>query len=201
MTCFIKFSDEIVGLSLTIFSNFSIKTIALRFFNIYGPRSRTSGAYGAVFGVFLAQKLNGQPFTVVGDGTQTRDFTFVTDVADAFISAAESNLSGEAFNSQRAHEIGFINEIINKKRLTKAVNEAYMIAGNAKTVIFLDKLKDLGFAMATKSGVSIAISDILIPDQKDEILLEASIEVDSVKKKFDRHVLTCLLYTSPSPRD
>jgi len=94
------------------------------------------------------------------------------------------------FNSILPDEIGFINEIINKKRLTKAVNEAYMIAGNAKTVIFLDKLKDLGFAMATKSGVSIAISDILIPDQKDEILLEASNEVDSVKKKFDRHVLT-----------
>ena len=94
------------------------------------------------------------------------------------------------FNSILPDEIGFINEIINKKRLTKVVNEAYMIAGNAKTVIFLDKLKDLGFAMATKSGVSIAISDILIPDKKDEILLEASNEVDSVKKKFDRHVLT-----------
>ena len=94
------------------------------------------------------------------------------------------------FNSILPDEIGFINEIINKKRLTKAVNEAYMIAGNAKTVIFLDKLKDLGFAMATKSGVSISISDILIPDKKDEILLEASNEVDSVKKKFDRHVLT-----------
>ena len=94
------------------------------------------------------------------------------------------------FNSILPDEIGFINEIINKKRLTKAVNEAYMIAGNAKTVIFLDKLKDLGFAMATKSGVSISISDILIPDQKDEILMEASNEVDSVKKKFDRHVLT-----------
>ena len=65
---------------------------------MYGPRSRTTGAYGAVFGVFLAQKLNGKPFTVVGDGTQTRDFTYVTDVADAFISAAESNLSGEALN-------------------------------------------------------------------------------------------------------
>ena len=69
------------------------------------------------------------------------------------------------FNSILPDEIGFINEIINKKRLTKAVNEAYMIAGNAKTVIFLDKLKDLGFAMATKSGVSIAICDILIPNQ------------------------------------
>jgi UDP-glucose 4-epimerase len=77
---------------------YKLPALSLRLFNVYGPRSRTTGAYGAVFGVFLAQKLNGKPFTVVGDGTQTRDFTFVTDVADAFISAAESNISGEAFN-------------------------------------------------------------------------------------------------------
>lgn len=71
---------------------------ALRLFNVYGPRSRTTGAYGAVFGVFLAQKLAGKPFTVVGDGTQTRDFTFVTDVADAFLETAKSDISGEVFN-------------------------------------------------------------------------------------------------------
>jgi UDP-glucose 4-epimerase len=51
-----------------------------------------------VFGVFLAQKLAGKPYTVVGDGTQTRDFTFVTDVADAFVKAAESDLAGEVMN-------------------------------------------------------------------------------------------------------
>ena len=77
---------------------YKLPALSLRLFNVYGPRSRTSGAYGAVFGVFLAQKLNGKPFTVVGNGTQTRDFTYVTDVADAFISAAKSNFSGEAFN-------------------------------------------------------------------------------------------------------
>ena len=77
---------------------YQFPTISLRLFNVYGPRARTSVAYGAVFNVFLAQKLSGMPFTVVGDGTQTRDFTFVTDVADAFVRAAESNLSGEIFN-------------------------------------------------------------------------------------------------------
>jgi UDP-glucose 4-epimerase len=59
---------------------------------------RTTGAYGAVFGVFLAQKLNGKPFTVVGDGAQRRDFVFVTDVARAFLLAAEADQSGEIFN-------------------------------------------------------------------------------------------------------
>ena len=77
---------------------YGLPVLSLRLFNVYGPRSRTSGTYGAVFGVFLAQKLAGKPLTVVGDGTQTRDFTFVTDVVDAFIRAAESQAVGEVLN-------------------------------------------------------------------------------------------------------
>jgi len=71
---------------------------AIRIFNAYGTRSRTSGAYGAVFGVFLRQKLAGKPFTVVGDGTQRRDFLFVTDVAKAFWLAATTDRTGEVWN-------------------------------------------------------------------------------------------------------
>lgn len=77
---------------------YNFPALSLRFFNVYGPRARTTGAYGAVFGVFLGQKLNQKPFTIVGDGNQTRDFTYVTDVADAMYTAARSNLSGEIFN-------------------------------------------------------------------------------------------------------
>ena len=77
---------------------YNIPAISLRLFNVYGPRSRTSGAYGAVFGVFLAQKLAEKPYTIVGDGKQTRDFTFVSDIAAAFIAAAESDVSGEIIN-------------------------------------------------------------------------------------------------------
>jgi len=71
---------------------------SVRIFNAYGPRSRTSGAYGAVFGVFLKQKLAGQPFTVVGDGTQRRDFLYASDVASAFAAAAETPLVGRIWN-------------------------------------------------------------------------------------------------------
>ena len=77
---------------------YNLPAIALRLFNVYGPRSRTSGTYGAVLGVFLAQKLANKPFTVVGDGTQTRDFTYVTDVANAFLTAAQSSVCEEIFN-------------------------------------------------------------------------------------------------------
>jgi len=77
---------------------YNLPVISLRLFNVYGPRSRTTGAYGAVFGVFLSQKIHNKPFTVVGDGTQTRDFTYVTDVAAAFIKAAQVSATGVALN-------------------------------------------------------------------------------------------------------
>ena len=71
---------------------------SVRIFNAYGTRVRTTGAYGAVFGVFFKQKLAGKPFTVVGDGTQGRDFLYVTDVARAFLAAAETDRTGEIYN-------------------------------------------------------------------------------------------------------
>ncbi len=77
---------------------YKLPALSLRFFNVYGTRSRTSGTYGAVFGVFLAQKLAGMPYTVVGDGTQTRDFTYVTDIASALLAAAKSFKSAEIYN-------------------------------------------------------------------------------------------------------
>lgn len=77
---------------------YKLPALSLRLFNVFGPRSRTTGVYGAVFGVFLAQKLHGKPYTVVGDGTQTRDFTYVADVADAFYTAAQSDLVHDFMN-------------------------------------------------------------------------------------------------------
>ncbi len=87
-----KYLGECIALHWS--SVYKIPTTSLRFFNIYGPRARTSGTYGAVFGVFLAQKLAGRPFTIVGDGNQTRDFTYVTDAVDAMLVAMKSTRYG-----------------------------------------------------------------------------------------------------------
>jgi UDP-glucose 4-epimerase len=100
---------------------YQLPAVSLRLFNVYGPRSRTTGAYGAVFGVFLRQKLAGVPFTVVGDGSQTRDFTFVSDVASAFVATAKSNISGEIVNVGSGH--------------TYAVNRLVELLGGDKTYI------------------------------------------------------------------
>ena len=94
------------------------------------------------------------------------------------------------FNSVLPDGVDFVNFIVDKKKLTSIVHNAYLVTGNYQTVLFLDRLKELGFGIATISGVSIAISDVLVPDQKDEIIGEAQAEVDGIKEKYDRHILT-----------
>ena len=90
-------------------------------FNVYGPRARTSGTYGAVFGVFLAQKLANKPFTVVGDGKQTRDFTFVEDVVSAFIEMLDDRINNEIFNvgSGQTHSINSLIKLLGKNKIVK----------------------------------------------------------------------------------
>ncbi len=92
---------------------YKLSTISLRLFNVYGVRSRTTGAYGAMFGVFLAQLLNNKPLTIVGSGNQSRDFTYVTDVARAFLTAAKSKVYHNIFNVGTS-EPTTVNYIANK---------------------------------------------------------------------------------------
>lgn len=96
---------------------YKLPVVSLCLFNVYGPRSRTSGTYGAVMGVFLSQKLAGKPYTVVGDGKQTRDFTYVTDIVDAFYTVAMSDVSGERFNvgSEHTYSVNYLVELIGGK--------------------------------------------------------------------------------------
>ncbi|MFQ6614947.1 MAG: DNA-directed RNA polymerase subunit beta', partial [Fidelibacterota bacterium] len=94
------------------------------------------------------------------------------------------------FNAILPDEVDYVDDLIDKKKLSRIVNRTYLISGNYKTVHFLDNLKDLGFGIATKSGSSIAISDILIPESKDDILQQAHKSVDDIQNKFERHVLT-----------
>ena len=98
---------------------YSMSNVSLRFFNAYGPRSRTTGAYGAVFGVFLAQKLAEKPLTIVGDGTQTRDFIHVFDLVDVMVKAAQNGKNGDVYNVASGQEtsINSIAEIIGGKKV------------------------------------------------------------------------------------
>jgi len=96
---------------------YNMPVISMRFFNVFGLRHRTSGTYGAVFGVFLAQLLNNKPLTIVGDGEQTRDFTYVTDIVDACYIASQSNITQEIFNvgSDNTYSINYLVELLGAK--------------------------------------------------------------------------------------
>tara|TARA_B100001057_G_scaffold145855_1_gene145859 strand:+ start:270 stop:1166 length:897 start_codon:yes stop_codon:yes gene_type:complete len=75
-----------------------LRTITLRYFNVYGPRQPLKGMYAPVIGLFEEQKKRGEPLTIVGDGEQRRDFTHVSDVVNANICAMMTNYSGITVN-------------------------------------------------------------------------------------------------------
>ena len=77
---------------------YNIPMVSIRIFNAYGPRVKTTGVYGAVFGVFFKQKLENKPLTLVGNGLQRRDFLNVKDVANAFYMSAISKKKNEIYN-------------------------------------------------------------------------------------------------------
>lgn len=100
---------------------YGLPAVSLRFFNVFGPRARTSGTYGAVFGVFLAQLLASKPLTVVGDGEQKRDFTFVSDIVDALLVAAKGGRTGEAYNVGSGTPVT-VNELVRELGSPPTVN-------------------------------------------------------------------------------
>ena len=97
---------------------YNLNVVSLRLFNVYGTRSRTSGTYGAMFGTFLKQKIKNYPFTVVGDGNQKRDFTYVTDVVDVLIKCIKYKKNCQIFNvgSGQAHSVNKICSLLGGKK-------------------------------------------------------------------------------------
>jgi UDP-glucose 4-epimerase len=140
---------------------FDIEVVSLRLFNVYGTRSRTSGTYGAMFGVFLTQKLNDKPLTVVGSGNQTRDFTYVSDVVSALTNASKSRLKNIILNvgSGKTISINKIVKILQSKKvhIPKRPGEPNCTFANIKKI-----KKNLNWApkIDIHEGVKRLINDI-----------------------------------------
>tara|TARA_Y100000590_G_C15719321_1_gene1012980 strand:+ start:91 stop:1095 length:1005 start_codon:yes stop_codon:yes gene_type:complete len=92
---------------------------SIRIFNAYGPRVRTTGAYGAVIGVFFKQRIKNKPLTIVGNGNQSRDFIYVTDVARAFLAAAKTSYSGRFYNvgSGKPQTVNYLAKLVGGKKV------------------------------------------------------------------------------------
>ena len=105
-----KYVGELYCRSFSLVYN--LPTVCLRYFNIYGKRQNLDGAYAPVMGIFVKQRLTGQPMVIFGDGEQSRDFTNVKDAVRANILAAESGkvAKGEVINIGRGKEYS-VNEL------------------------------------------------------------------------------------------
>jgi len=110
-----KLIDEF--LALPYWKDKNLPVVRLRLFNTVGPRQ--TGQYGMVLPTFVRQALSGHPITVFGDGTQSRSFTYVSDVVDALIAlASERRAVGEVFNIGNTGEISIIDLATRVKTLT-----------------------------------------------------------------------------------
>ena len=140
---------------------YNIPVISMRFFNVYGPRHRTSGAYGAVFGVFLAQRINNKPLTIVGDGEQTRDFTFVTDVVNACYVASQSDFRNQIFNvgSGNTYSINYLAELLGGEKIyiPKRPGEPQCTFADISKI---NKLLDWSPSVKFEDGVKIMFDNI-----------------------------------------
>ena len=87
-------------------------------------------------------------------------------------------------------EIGFVNELLNKKRLVQIIATAFRKCGNLRTAQFLDELKTLGFMYATKGGLSVSVADVAIPKEKEEMINKSLKDVDSVERQYQNGFIT-----------
>jgi len=154
-----KYLGEVLALHWKQIYNIPVNSI--RIFNAYGPRVRTTGAYGAVFGVFFKQKLENKPFTVVGNGNQKRDFVFVTDLCEAFYRAALTKLNGQIFNvgSNNPQSINKLINIIGGKKIfiKKRPGEPNVTWSSNKKIKKILKWKP---KVQFETGVKIMMKDI-----------------------------------------
>ena len=134
----------------------------LRFFNVYGPRARTSGTYGAVFRVFLAQMLADQLLTIVGDGEQTRDFTFVSDVVDALVTTASSDLRDQVLNVGSGAPVS-VNRLVELLQAKDSINIPKRPGEPDCTFADMTKIREaLGWSpkVGIEEGVAIMLDNI-----------------------------------------
>ena len=98
---------------------YGLPSNSIRIFNAYGTRVRTTGAYGAVIGVFFKQKIKKKPLTIVGNGNQSRDFVYVSDVTKAFLAAAKTHHSGEVYNvgTGNPQTVNYLAKLIGGKKV------------------------------------------------------------------------------------
>jgi DNA-directed RNA polymerase subunit beta' len=112
------------------------------------------------------------------------------DAANSVGAPIETTVGRVLFNEILPEELRFVNEVQDKTTLKALIGQAYHILGQDMTAALADSIKDIGFAYATRSGTSIAVSDLIVPEEKTEILSGAAMQVNEVERQYRRGLLT-----------
>jgi DNA-directed RNA polymerase subunit beta' len=106
------------------------------------------------------------------------------------IQLIETTCGRVLFNERVPREVGFINDVMTKKALRDIIGEVLKISGTSRTAQFLDDIKELGYDMAFKGGLSFNLDDIIIPKEKEELVLKAENEVKDVMVNYNMGLIT-----------
>ncbi|MDD5200634.1 MAG: DNA-directed RNA polymerase subunit beta' [Terrimicrobiaceae bacterium] len=118
------------------------------------------------------------------------DFGAKTIYGDAGIRILETTAGRVTFNEIWPKDLGFFNKVCGKKQLSDIIWRCYQVSGQAATVETLDRLKEVGFRAATKAGISIGVSDMIIPKEKTGLVERAYKEISEVEKQYRRGIIT-----------
>ena len=113
-----------------------------------------------------------------------------THYGDAEKNVIETTVGRVIFSEIWPEELGFLNRVAGKSMLGEMIWTCYKICGHEKTVVMLDKFKELGFRSATRSGCSIGIDDMIIPKEKDQEIRNAQKQISEVEKQYRKGVIT-----------
>jgi len=94
------------------------------------------------------------------------------------------------FNSAVPDEVPFVNDLLNKKRVQQLIRDVYNATGTKVTCTFLDNIKALGYEYATRAGITFGADDLVVPEEKKEIIEKSQAEVDRIRKQYDRGIIT-----------
>ena len=118
------------------------------------------------------------------------DYQKETRFGDKNTSVIETTVGRVFFNEIWPDALGFINTNVTKKKLSDLIGQCYEVSGHDETVMVLDRLKELGFEHATRSGISIGIIDMIIPEEKTEIVAKAREQIEEVEVQYKKGVIT-----------
>ena len=192
-----------VHVPLSYYSQIETRLLMLASHNILSPangRPLAIPSQDIVLGIYYLTKMRAGE---VGEG---RSFSSPNEVILAYDekklglhakikirvngSLVETTTGRVIFNQTVPDEVGFVNELLTKRRIEEIVTDVYKKLSNDKTAVFLDKLKELGFEYAMKSGVTVGIEDVKIPEDKAMLLDEATSKVSTIQNQYEKGIIT-----------